>query len=93
MTHRLVPLAPDRTWVECSWLVPPGADGPVPTRRTRWTSGTSPTGRTGRPASRCSAGCASPHFRPGPLAPNEDAVYHLVTLLARAYRDPQGRLG
>jgi Rieske 2Fe-2S family protein len=28
---------------------------------------------------------ASPHFRPGPLAPVEDAVYHLVTMIARAY--------
>ena len=25
MAHRLVPLAPGRTWVECSWLVAPGA--------------------------------------------------------------------
>ena len=25
MTHRMVPLAPDRTWVECSWLIPPAA--------------------------------------------------------------------
>jgi Rieske 2Fe-2S family protein len=23
MTHRLVPLAPGRTWIECSWLVAP----------------------------------------------------------------------
>ena len=25
MTHRLVPLAPDRTWVECAWYFPPEA--------------------------------------------------------------------
>ena len=24
MAHRMVPLAPGRTWVECSWLVAPG---------------------------------------------------------------------
>ena len=24
MTHRMVPLAPGRTWVECSWLTLPG---------------------------------------------------------------------
>jgi hypothetical protein len=28
---------------------------------------------------------ASPHFQPGPLAPAEDAVYHVVTMIARAY--------
>ena len=31
------------------------------------------------------AGMASPHFQPGPLAPAEDAVYHVVTMIARAY--------
>ena len=35
MTHRMVPLAPDRTWVECSWLALPGDDGTVPARRRR----------------------------------------------------------
>jgi Rieske 2Fe-2S family protein len=31
-------------------------------------------------------GLRSPHFRPGPFAPNEDAVHQWVTLLGRAYR-------
>ncbi|MGZ4582713.1 MAG: hypothetical protein ACXVXG_18910, partial [Nocardioidaceae bacterium] len=31
-------------------------------------------------------GLRSPHFRPGPFAPNEDAVARLVTVLAEAYR-------
>ncbi len=53
----MVPLAPGRTWVECSWLVAPAADGsPCRTPRARSSSGTSRTGRTGRPASPCSAG-------------------------------------
>src|SRR5688500_19798037 len=30
MAHRLVPLAPDRTWVECYWLVLPDEDGTAP---------------------------------------------------------------
>ncbi len=51
MAHRIVPLAPGRTWIECSWYVAPGgatdASGPS-------TSGRSPTSRTGLPASRCS---------------------------------------
>jgi Rieske 2Fe-2S family protein len=38
-------------------------------------------------------GVSSPHFRPGPLANNEDAVYEWVSLIARAYRDPAAELG
>ena len=30
-------------------------------------------------------GLASPHFRPGPFAPNEDAVAQLVQTIRRAY--------
>jgi len=30
-------------------------------------------------------GLASPHFRPGPLAPGEDAVHRFVALVGRAY--------
>jgi dTDP-4-amino-4,6-dideoxygalactose transaminase len=29
----MVPLAPGRTWIECSWLVAPAADGSAPTAR------------------------------------------------------------
>ena len=83
MTHRMVPLAPDRTWVECSWLILPGRRR---TRARRSSSGTSPTARTGRPASRSSAGWSSPHFRPGPFAPKEDAVAQLVSMIGAAYR-------
>ena len=31
-------------------------------------------------------GLASPHFSPGPFAPNEDAVVQLVRTIGRAYR-------
>ena len=34
-------------------------------------------------------GLSSPHFRPGPLAPNESAVYQWTALIARAYADGQ----
>jgi Rieske 2Fe-2S family protein len=27
MTHRMLPLAPNRTWVECSWYFPASRDG------------------------------------------------------------------
>jgi Rieske 2Fe-2S family protein len=82
MVHRLVPLAPDRTWVECSWLVLPGssdARGAVDfwdiTNRQDWAACES-----------VQRGLSSPHFQPGPFAPNEDAVAQLVDLIGRAYR-------
>ena len=31
-------------------------------------------------------GLTSPHFQPGPFAPNEDAVAQLVSMLGSAYR-------
>ena len=85
MTHRLVPLAPDRTWIECSWLVLPDADGAAPdaaravefwdlTNRQDWAACES-----------VQRGLASPHFAPGPFAPNEDAVARLVGKVSAAY--------
>jgi glycine betaine catabolism A len=89
MTHRLVPLDPGRTWIECSWLVAPAEDGSVPdaaaavefwdlTNKQDWAACES-----------VQRGLASPHFRPGPFAPNEDAVAQLVTIVGRAYRTGQ----
>ena len=85
MAHRLVPLAPGRTWIECSWFVLPGEDGSAPsatgavefwdiTNRQDWGACES-----------VQRGLASPHFRPGPFAPNEDAVSLLVSTIGRAY--------
>lgn len=85
MTHRMVPLAPGRTWVECSWLVladdaPAGAPGAVEfwdiTNRQDWAACES-----------VQRGLESPHFKPGPFAPNEDAVAQLVSLVGTAYRN------
>ena len=84
MTHRMVPLAPGRTWVECSWLTLPadaagGAPGAVEfwdlTNRQDWAACES-----------VQRGLASPHFRPGPFAPKEDAVAQLVSMIGAAYR-------
>jgi Rieske 2Fe-2S family protein len=85
MTHRLVPLAPDRTWIECTWLARPAEDGSVAapgavefwdiTNRQDW-----------RACESVQRGLASPHFRPGPFAPNEDAVKQLVATIERSYR-------
>jgi len=85
MTHRLVPLAADRTWIECSWLLLPSADGTLPdpayavefwdlTNRQDWAACES-----------VQRGLANPHFAPGPLAPSADAVERLVALLSRGY--------
>jgi len=87
MTHRLRPLAPDRTWVECSWWFLPDADGELPdpayavefwdlTNRQDWAACES-----------VQRGLASPHFRPGPYAPNEDAVARFAGMVAAAYAD------
>jgi Rieske 2Fe-2S family protein len=86
MAHRMLPLSPGRTWIECSWLVAPGADGSVPraegavefwdrTNKQDWAACES-----------VQRGLGSPHFRPGPFAPNEDAVADLVARIGRAYQ-------
>jgi Rieske 2Fe-2S family protein len=88
MTHRLEPLATDLTAVECAWYLPAGAGDPSYavefwdlTNRQDWVACES-----------VQRGLSSPHFRPGPLAGNEDAVYQWTTLVARAYRDPVAAL-
>jgi Rieske 2Fe-2S family protein len=90
MAHRLVPMAPGRTWVECSWYVAPelastdrAASGAVEfweiTNQQDWAACES-----------VQRGLASPHFSPGPFAPREDAVAQLVQAIGTAYRS--GRL-
>ena len=85
MTHRLVPLAPDRTLIECAWYFPSDDEGKPPdpayavdfwdlTNRQDWAACES-----------VQRGLASPHFRPGPLAPGEDAVARFDGMVAGAY--------
>jgi len=86
MTHVMTPLGADRTHVECAWAFPkeavetPDFDPSYAvdfwdlTNRQDWAACES-----------VQRGLGSPHYRPGPLAPNEDAVYQWVTLIARAY--------
>lgn len=83
MAHRMTPLAPDRTRVECAWYFPDADVDPSyavdfwdTTNRQDWGACES-----------VQRGLASPHFRPGPLAPNEDAVHQFVTMVARGYLD------
>jgi glycine betaine catabolism A len=82
MAHRLLPLAPDRTWVECSWYF---ASSEVdPTYAVDFWDLTNK-----QDFGACESvqrGLSSPHFKPGPFAPNEDAVHRWVTLVGRGYR-------
>ncbi len=86
MTHRLVPLAADRTLIECSWAFPPEAlekPGFDPgyaveiwdiTNRQDW-----------RACESVQRGLSGGHAIPGPLAPDEAGVYQFVTMVARGY--------
>ena len=95
MTHRIVPLAADRTTIECSWafapeaLEKPGFDPGYAvefwdiTNRQDWGACES-----------VQRGLSSEHSRPGPLSPDEDAVYQFVTMVARGYLgQPVGNAG
>jgi Rieske 2Fe-2S family protein len=86
MTHVLVPTAADRTVIECSWafapeaLAAPGFDPAYAvdfwdlTNRQDWSACES-----------VQRGLRSPFAAPGPLSPDEDAVYSFVTTVARGY--------
>jgi Rieske 2Fe-2S family protein len=88
MTHRLEPLGPDHTFVECQWLFDPEAvarPGFDPayavdfwdlTNRQDWAA-----------CEGVQRGVASRGYRPGPFAGDEDAVTQFVRLMARSYRD------
>ncbi len=86
MTHRLTPLAPDRTGVECDWLWAPESiarDGFDPsyavdfwdlTNHEDWAA-----------CERVQAGTANRGFRPGPLSPWETSLYQFLTIVGQAY--------
>jgi len=87
MTHRLIPVSPSQTRVECTWAFAAADVDPAyavdfwdATNRQDWAACES-----------VQRGLSSPHHRPGPLAPNEDAVHRFVASVARGYRS--GRLG
>jgi Rieske 2Fe-2S family protein len=86
MTHRLTPLGPDETRIECSWAFSPedlessrfdpsyAIDFWDITNRQDWAACES-----------VQRGQSGPHHHPGPLSPAEDAVYQFVTMVARGY--------
>jgi Rieske 2Fe-2S family protein len=86
MTHRLVPVSPTQTHIECSWLFPPEAfelDDFSPayavdfwdiTNREDWTA--------------CEAvmrGVRHQGYRPGPLSSWEGTVYQFLALMGHLY--------
>ncbi len=82
LTHRLTPTGPGSTVVECEWLFDETVTDPSYavrfwdiTNREDWAACES-----------VQRGVESPHYRAGPLAPNENAVYDWVRMVARAYR-------
>jgi Rieske 2Fe-2S family protein len=86
MTHRLTPLAADRTFVECVGLFPEevaarevfdpsyAVDFWDITNRQDWSACES-----------VQRGLSSEHAVPGPLAPEEDGVQQFVARIARGY--------
>lgn len=86
MSHLLIPITPDLTRVSCSWSFPAevaDAAGFDPsyavdfwdlTNKQDWNA-----------CEGVQRGIKAPSFTPGPLAPEEDGVYHFVSLMARMY--------
>ena len=91
MTHRLVPLGPDRTWIECAWYFPEEAfakDGFSPayaeefwdiTNREDWGACES-----------VQRNVTSPGYRQGPFSYWETDVFRTQAMVARGYLE--GRL-
>jgi Rieske 2Fe-2S family protein len=86
MTHRIEPVGPSRSRIECQWLFPPEAverPGFDPayavefwdiTNRQDW-----------KACESVQRGVASRAYRPGPLAQDEDNVHQFLTMVARGY--------
>jgi Rieske 2Fe-2S family protein len=86
LTHRLTPMAPDRTAVECCWLFAPedaGHDGFDPAFAVEFWDLTNK--QDWRAIESVQRGMASRGHRPGPLAPGEDAVRQFEVIVATAY--------
>jgi glycine betaine catabolism A len=86
LTHRIVPLAPGRTFIECDWLFPPEAfDRPGfaaayavdfwdITNREDWTA-----------CENVQRGTRNRGAHPGPLSPWESTIYQFLHMLGQSY--------
>jgi Rieske 2Fe-2S family protein len=91
MTHLMMPLAVDRTYVECAWAFPKDVAAEPDFNASYAVDFWDLTNRQDWGA--CESvqrWLASPLARPGPLAPDEEAVYQFVTRVARAYSGSDG---
>lgn len=86
MTHRMEPLAPGRTRIECQWLFPPEAlekPGFKPDYAVEFWDTTN--WQDWRAVESVQRGIQSRGYVPGTLTSQEDAVYQFVTRVARGY--------
>ncbi len=92
MTHRMVPLGPGGTFIECDWLFAPEsieAAGFDPayaidfwdiTNREDWTA-----------CENVQRGTANRGHRPGPLSPWESTIYQFLNMVGQAYQGAEVR--
>jgi len=86
MTHRLAPLAPDRTHVECEWLFSREAveaEGFDPSYAIDFWDLTN--GQDWRACEGVQRGASSRGYRQGPLSPEESTSGKFVAMIARGY--------
>ncbi|HYZ46531.1 MAG TPA: aromatic ring-hydroxylating dioxygenase subunit alpha [Actinomycetota bacterium] len=86
MTHRILPLEPGRSFVECEWLFPPEAvesPGFDPSYASDFWDITNK--QDWGACESVQRGAASRGYRQGPLASAEDAVYQFISMVARGY--------
>lgn len=88
LTHRIEPLAPDRTRVECQWLFPAdvaATPGFSPAYAVEFWDMTNQ--QDWRAVESVQRGVGSRGFRPGTFTERERAVHEFVGRVARGYRD------
>lgn len=91
LTHRLEPLGPARTRIECQWLFPPEAlEKPAFSPQYAFEFWDVTNLQDWKAIESVQRGVSSRGYRPGPLTAKEDAVHAFVRRVARGYLD--GRL-
>jgi len=86
LTHRLLPLAPDRTAVECEWLFSKEAvesEGFDPSYASEFWDITN--GQDWHACEGVQRGASSRGYRQGPLSPDESTSGKFVAMVARGY--------
>lgn len=88
LTHRLEPLAPDRTLIECQWLFPPEAfDKPGFSPRYAVDFWDLTNQQDWKAVESVQRGVGSHGYRPGSYNSQEDLLYRFITGVVRGYLD------